>query len=195
MAPLPATRDGREFARALAQANDLPLTDARDIETEYRRFLYLAAITDAPRVVSVNIRQAWQMHARSPEYPAFCETVLGKPLPLDDTSRILGAAHAYRTTRSDYLREFGQPPSPIYWPEAVGPRVPRWLVAHGAILGLSGALAYGQGQPLFFAAGIGLALALYGFDLYSAHLGRKRRAFGDRMSDDLMHFLNQTQGH
>ena len=194
MAPLPATRDGRVFARALAQTSDLPLVDAREIEAEYRRFLYLAAITEAARVVPAQVRQAWQMHAQSPEYVAFCTSVLGKPLPLDDTTRMLGAARAYDETRAAYMREFGHAPPPVYWPEGVSPRVPRWLVAHAAILGLAGSLAYGQGQPLFLAAGVGLALALYGFDLYSAHLGRRRRAFGERMSDDLSHFLNQTPG-
>ncbi|WP_188527457.1 hypothetical protein [Sinisalibacter lacisalsi] len=194
MAPLPATRDGREFHGALAQANDLPLADAREIEVEYRRFLYLAAISDAPRVVPAQIRQAWQMHARNPDYVHFCTSVLGKPLPLDDTTRMLGASRAYHQTRAAYMREFGHRPPALYWPDGVAPRVPRWLVAHAAILGLSGAFAYGRGEPLFLAAGVGLALVLYGADLYTAHLGRKRRAFGDRMSDDLSHFLNRTPG-
>jgi hypothetical protein len=195
MAPLPATRDGREFFRALAHANDLPLSEARDIELEYRRFLYLAAIDSTALVVPAQIRKAWQLHAQSPEYVPFCASVLGKPLPLDDTSRMLGAAHAYRETRTAYQREFGNRPPRLYWPEGVAPRVPRWLAAHAAILGFSGSIAYGQAQPLYFAAGVGLALALYGLDLYSSHLGRSRNAFGDRMSDDLTHFLNQTQGH
>ncbi|SMH33896.1 hypothetical protein SAMN05661107_0473 [Maritimibacter sp. HL-12] len=195
MAPLPATRDGREFHCALALASDLPLSEAREIEMEYRRFLYLAAITDAPRVVPPQIRRAWQMHAQSPEYALFCNGVVGKALPLDDATRMLGAARAYHETRAAYRAEFGQNPPRFYWPEGVRPRVPRWLVAHAVILGLSGMVAYAQGQPLILAGGIGLALGLYGLDLYFAHVSRKRSAFGDRLSDDLSHFLNQSQGH
>lgn len=191
LAPLPATRDGRDFHRALAFAHDLPLAEARDIEEEYRRFLYLAATSHALRVAPPLVREAWQLHAQSPEYVPFCASVIGRDLPLDDTSRMLGSSGAYRETRAAYQREFGVRPPRLYWPEGIAPRLPRWLPAHFAILGFSASYAFGQGQVLFFAAGLGLSLALYGLDLYTSHLGRRRNAFGDRMSDDLSHFLNQ----
>jgi len=195
LAPLPATRDGREFHRALAHAQDLPLTEARDIEEEYRRFLYLAAIGDAFRVAPPLVREAWQMHAQSPEYVPFCASVLGRELPLDDGSRMLGAAGAYRETRTAYQREFNTRPPRHHWPEGIAPRLPRWLPAHLVILGISGSLAFGHGELLVFAAGLGISLALYGLDLYTSLFGRKGNAFGDRMSDDLSHFLNQGSRH
>lgn len=195
LAPLPATRDGREFHCALAHALDLPLSDAREIEREYRRFLYLAAIDDALRVPPPLVREAWQMHAQSPEYVPFCASVLGRQLPLDDTSRMLGASQAYLDTSEIYAREFGTRPPRAFWPEGVAPRLPRWLPAHLVILGSSAAFAYGRGEILFFAVGLGLSLVLYGIDLYSAHFGRRGAAFGDRMSDDLSYYLDRSSNN
>lgn len=188
---MPATRDGRDFHKALAYALDLPLSEARQIEEEYRRYLYLAATSDALRVAPLQIRAAWKMHAQSPEYVPFCASVLGRHLPLDDTSRMLGASSAYRDTRTAYQREFNTQPPRLFWPEGIAPRLPRWLIAHFLILCFSMILAYGRGEILFVALGLGLSLGLYGIDLYTAHLGRKRNAFGDRMSDDLSYFLNK----
>jgi len=192
IAPLPATRDGREFHRALADAHDLPMSEARDIEMEYRRFLYLAVTSDALRVAPPQVHEAWQLHAQSPEYAPFCTNVLGRALPLDNTTRRLGAAKAYRETRAAYAREFGLRPPRLYWPEGITPRLPRWLPLHTAVLGAAGALALAQSAPLYLAGGVGISLAVYALDLYLDHLGRHRQAFGDRMSDDLTFFLDRA---
>jgi len=192
LAPLPATRDGREFHRALAQSTDLPLADAREVEAEYRRFLYLAATTQELRVAPPQVRTAWQMHAQHPDYEPFCAGVLGKPLPLDDSSRMLGASTAYAATRTAYLREFNENPPALHWPEGMAPRLPRWLPAHIGVLAVAAALALGHATLLYLALGVGLSLALYGVDLYLAHLGRRRDALGDRVSDDLSYFLDRA---
>lgn len=191
LAPLPVTCDGAEFARALANAHDMPLRDAREVEQEYRRFLYLAAVSEAQRVAPVQVRLAWQLHASAPDYAAFCNGVLQKPLPLDDTSRMLGAAAAYQQTRSDYSREFGQEPTRFVWPEGITPRMPRWLTEHAAILGFTGAVAWGQREPLIFAAGLGLTVALYGYDLWSSRYSRHSKGLGEAMTSDLSYWLHR----
>lgn len=195
MAPLPASKAQHEFAQALAHAIDLPVFEAREVEQEYRRYLYLAAITDALRVAPEPVRKAWIMHARSPEYTAFCAGVLGKALQLDDGARKFGANAAYRRTLEAYVQEFGTLPPTTVWPAAVSPRLPRWLTAHAAVLGFTGMIAWERGEPLIFATGVGLSLALYGLDVYGAHMGRGRRGFGADLSDDLSYFLNDSRGN
>jgi hypothetical protein len=188
-APLPSTRDGSDFARALANLNDMPLSDAREVEREYRRFLYLAASSDAPRVPPLQVRQAWELHASSPEYPAFCAGVMGRALPIEDSTRMLGANRAYLRTRADYMREFGQKPQRFIWPDGVSPRMPRWLGAHVTSLGLTGAVAWSRDAPLVLAAGLAVSLALYGFDLWSSHRRRLRTGLGEAMTSDLDYWL------
>lgn len=194
IAPLPASKAQHEFAQALAQLSDLPVFEAREVEEEYRRFLYLAAITDALRVPPEPVRKAWLMHSQAPEYTAFCAGVLGKPLVLDDGTRKFGANAAYRRTLERYVHEFGEEPPATVWPAAMAPRMPRWLTAHAAILGFTGMFAWGGGEALIFATGVAMSLALYGVDLYSAHLGQARRGFGADLSDDLSYFLSDTGG-
>lgn len=190
VAPLPATRDGRDFATTLAILMDLPMAEARDLTEEYRRFLYLAAKDDAVRVPPAQIRVAWQVHAHSSSYERFCEGVLGRQLPLDDVSRRLGATAAYSRTRADYCREFNERPPRFFWPEGIKPRLPRWLLAHAGILGFAYIAASNRGEPLVFAIGLGASLALYGIDLWASFRSTRKDAFGDSLTGDLDHFLS-----
>lgn len=191
VAPLPALRGCSDFARMLANTCDLPLAEARDVEQEYRRFLYLAALSPAQPVPPTAVRLAWQLHASAPEYAAFCAGVLKKPLPLDDTTRMLGATAAYQRTRADYAREFGQAPPRLIWTEGISPRLPRWLGAHAAILGFTGAVAWDRHDPAVFGLGLGLALALYGLDLWTSQRARQRRGIGAAAHKDLAFFLRK----
>ena len=192
IAPLPASKSRHEFAEALAYQVDLPVFEAREVVQEYRRFLYLAAVTDEHRVPPEPVRQAWAMHARSPEYTAFCAGAVCKPLGLDDATRKFGANLAYRRTLEAYEREFGQTPPSAIWPPVVTPRMPRWLTAHAAVLGFTGMVAWESGEPLMFATGLGVSLAIYGLDVYGAHLLRERRGISADVSDDLAFFLSET---
>ncbi len=191
VAPLPVSRSGANFASAIARAADLPLTDAVDVVEEYLRFLYLCAITDRPRVAPPLVRLAWRLHAQSPEYAAFCAGTLGKSLVFDDNTRQLSAARAYDETLAAYRAEFRAEPLDTVWPETVQSRLPRWGGLHLLILGFAAALAFGRGEPLLFAVGLGLSLMLYGVDLLLLHRGRLRGGFGDAASDDLSFWLHR----
>jgi hypothetical protein len=193
MAPLPASKARHEFSQALALVSDLPVVEAREVEEEYRRWLYLAALTDNVRVPAEPVRKAWALHAQNDEYATFCASVLGKPLVVDDGARRFGANATYRRTLEAYLKEFGTAPPATVWPRAMSPRIPRWLTAHAVVLGFSGMFALESGEPLMLAVGLGLSLSIYGLDLYSVHLKRSRRGFGADLSDDLSYFLGESR--
>lgn len=192
MAPLPMSKTHHEFCEALAYQIDLPVFEAREVVEEYRRFLYLAAITDAPLAPPEPVRQAWEMHAQSPEYSAFCAGVVCKPLGLGDVPGKLTASGAYRRTRAVYCREFAKAPPPAIWPVASGPRLPRWLTLHAAVLGFTGVIAWESGEGLVFVTGVAISLAVYGLDVYGAHLFRARPGLSTDLSNDLAFFLSET---
>lgn len=192
IAPLPLSAARNEFHEALAYQIDLPIFEAREVVEEYRRFLYLAVTTDEHRVPSEPVRKAWAMHAHSPEYADFCAGVLKAQLAFDDGSRRFGANAAYRRTVEAYVREFRQLPPAAIWPPAIQVRVPRWLTAHAAVLGFTGVVAWESGEPLNLAIGVSLSLAIYGLDLYGAHLSAQRRGLGADVSDDLAYFLSES---
>lgn len=192
-APLPVSRARHEFHETLAYQLDLPAYEARELVEEYRRFLYLVAITDAPRVAPEPVRKAWAMHAQSPDYSAFCAGALCRSLVLDDGTRKFGANSAYHRTLEAYVSEFGTRPPASVWPQAISPRIPRWLTAHAAVLGFTGVIAWEQGEPLILATGLGMSMAIYGLDVYGAHMSRERRGLGTAVSDDLDYFLAETK--
>lgn len=194
VAPLPVSRTKHEFPEALAFQLDLPTFEARELVEEYRRFLYLSEITAAPRVAPEAVRKAWAMHAHNPEYSAFFASASFDPLGLDDGTRKFGANAAYRRTLEAYQSEFGTTPPAAVWPPAISPRIPRWLTAHAAVLGFTGMIAWEGGEPLTLAVGLGLSLAIYGLDVYGAHMSRERHGLGAAVSDDLDYFLSETKG-
>lgn len=192
-AALPASHDGSDFSRRLANAGDMPLVEAREVEEEYRRFLYLCTISDEPRVPPAPVRLAWSIHANAPEYSAFCAGTLKKPLPFDDAARLLGAAGAYQRMRADYLREFAAAPPREIWPTSIAPRMPRWLGAHAAILGFAAVMAWGRHEPLILAIGLGLSLLVYGVDLWSSRAAQRRRGIGEAANRDLSYWLKRSE--
>lgn len=190
-APLPVTRDGLDFAATLAAVRDIPLRDAHDLVTEYRRFLYLAALDQTMSVPPASVEMAWDLHRQSPDYARFCTETLGASAVPGDGARNLGSSAAYRATRAAYRREFGEAPPSLIWPGRITPRLPRWLVLHGLILGASVVVAWLTALPAALAFGVGLSLALYGFDLWmSAHKRRRRLDIGAAVTGDLTHFLS-----
>ncbi len=114
-AMLPVERDGRSFARQLADVTGLAPDEARALEGEYRRFLYLAALTAAPREPLGLLRAAWEYHAGFEGYLYdFCPWVLDRHLPAGPVTKL--SAPAYAATWFDYGAEFGAPPPEPFWP-------------------------------------------------------------------------------
>ena len=114
-AMLPVEDNGRGFALQLGEITGLAPTAALALEGEYRRFLYLAALTSAPREPLGLLRKAWEHHASFEGYLYdFCPWVLGRHLPAVPVSKI--TAPAYAATRIDYIAEFGAPPLERIWP-------------------------------------------------------------------------------
>lgn len=114
-AMLPVDRDGRSFAQQLADLTGLPGRAADVLELEYRRFLYLAALTPSPREPLGLLRRAWEYHAGFEGYLFdFCPWVLDRHLPVRPITKL--SAPAYAATWFDYAAEFGAPPPEPYWP-------------------------------------------------------------------------------
>ncbi len=112
---LPVERDGRSFAQQLAERTGLALPEALRLEAEYRRFLYIAALTPSPREPAGLLRTAWEHHAGFEGYLYdFCPGILERHLPLCPPSKISGPAYA--ASRIDYASEFGTLPPAPFWP-------------------------------------------------------------------------------
>lgn len=115
-AHLPVDQGGRSFTETLGGITGLDTAGALQLEREYRRFLYLAAISREPRVPPALVRVAWSCHAEHDGYcKDFCVWVLGHQLSFAPT--IEAPALSYAATVAAYKQEFGvQPPTGI-WPE------------------------------------------------------------------------------
>jgi|GEM_PF-4068221 len=114
-AMLPVEATGRTFALQLGEITGLAPTAALALEGEYRRFLYLAALTSAPREPLGLLRKAWEHHASFEGYLFdFCPWVLERHLPAGPVTKI--TAPAYAAARIDYAAEFGAPPPEPFWP-------------------------------------------------------------------------------
>jgi hypothetical protein len=110
------------FEQRLARENNWGLDFARAVIVEYKRFLYLIAITGQELTPSDEVDQAWHLHlvyTRS-YWHSLCDGILGFPLHHQPTQG--GAAQqqhyrqVYATTLECYREHFGEPPAAI-WPE------------------------------------------------------------------------------
>ncbi len=114
-AMLPVEADGRSFARQLGDVTGLAPASAGRLEQEYRRFLYIAAVTASPREPLGLLRQAWDYHAGFDGYLYdFCPWVLERHLPAGPVGKLTGPAYA--AAWFDYTTEFGAEPPAPYWP-------------------------------------------------------------------------------
>lgn len=120
-AHLPVERDGRSFAEHLAERAGLSPAAARALETEYRRYLYLAVVAEARCVPPGLVRLAWDYHAGLDGYGEdFCPWVLGRRLmPRDPAAP---DDPGYGATWARYRAEFGSAPPEPLWPAPE----PRW---------------------------------------------------------------------
>jgi len=96
----------------------------RRVILEYRRFLYLVAVTQEPLVPSADIDQVWQMHLSYTQsyWEELCMKILQRPLhhhPPAVRGRERRARYHvwYERSRRRYQQEFGvAPPEPVWTP-------------------------------------------------------------------------------
>ena len=131
------------FTAKLARDEGWSAEDAARVAGEYRKFLYLAPLTDAPPAPPAPIDAAWRTHLLfTQSYRDGLETdVLGAPFHRDPgTVRDPGAQRAFwAAVRPAYEAEFGPVPPPDIW---VDPRAPTMggTIAGLMIVGIGGGL-------------------------------------------------------
>ena len=112
------------FSKRLAHENGWTRDYARRVVDEYKRFVYLACISDHEVTPSDEIDQAWHLHlAYSRDYwLEFCAKVLERPLHHDPaegtTSDEARFKFNYERTLSLYKEVFDAAPPPAIWPPA-----------------------------------------------------------------------------
>jgi hypothetical protein len=109
------------FTRRLARDRGWNLTEARSAISGYRRFCFLAALSDSPMTPSETVDEVWHQHLiYSRDYwDVWCGQVLRAPLHHDPTpggmQEKMRFRRQYAETMALYERFFG-PPDPDLWP-------------------------------------------------------------------------------
>lgn len=143
------------FTTRLAHEQAWTAAYAEAVVEEYRRFLYLAAISEEPVTPSDHVDQAWHLHLTYSRHywDILCGTILKRPLHHDPST---GGAdqdarhHAqYRATLARYRATFRVVPAPGIWPtapaESAQPTAPvdrerYWLLSR-SVTGHAGGIA------------------------------------------------------
>jgi len=110
------------FLQRLATENGWTTVFTSQVLTEYRRFIYLAAISDRQVTPSDAVDQAWHLHLSYTRdyWQGLCDEVLGVALHHQPTAG--GASERqrfeqqYANTLVLYQREFGHPAPAGIWP-------------------------------------------------------------------------------
>jgi hypothetical protein len=95
---------------------------ARGAIFEYRRFIYLVAISPTMITPSEIIDEVWHLHLCYTEnyWEQLCARVVGKPIhhspTLGGKAENVKFTAAYEDTKLQYRREFGEHPPEMYWP-------------------------------------------------------------------------------
>jgi hypothetical protein len=140
------------YSVKLATAEGWSQAHAFEVIQEYRKFLYLTQICDAPVTPSEAIDRAWHMHMTFTRnyWEELCDKVLGAKLhhdPCAGAEEMPRYHEQYAKTRALYLAEFGSEPPVSIWPEGTGFRFGTsskiWMAIGGALLVLSGFLFVG----------------------------------------------------
>ena len=110
------------FSHRLARDNHWSRPYARRVLDEYRRFCFLACVSDGDVTPSDQVDQAWHLHLLYTRdyWGPFTEDVLRRPLHHGPTrgGPVEGRRYddQYTRTRHSYLRWFGTHPPPDIWP-------------------------------------------------------------------------------
>lgn len=110
------------FVKKLAKENGWSADRAREVLTEYRRFVYLAMVCDHPVSPSDSVDQAWHLHMLYTESYWSRMTAEILPRPLHHGPSKGGAKETkkfddwYARTIDSYRREFRSEPPALVWP-------------------------------------------------------------------------------
>ncbi|MDU8942890.1 glycine-rich domain-containing protein [Ovoidimarina sediminis] len=133
----------RPYTAKLAADAGWSQTDAARVAGEYRRFLYITQVVEAPPAPPDPIDEAWRTHLLYTEdyWERLVPDVLGRPLHRDPETATDVAAQKrfWKAARPAYAAAFGAPPPPDIW---VDPRAPTMGGTIGTlmILGIGGGL-------------------------------------------------------
>ena len=109
--------DGADLGVLIADRFDIRPAMVADLMTDYRRFLYLAAISDGLLVPSRAVDQVWALHmADQPAWADFSRRMFGEVLDGIPARARPARNPAYRQTLNLLEAEFGITPKPPIWP-------------------------------------------------------------------------------
>lgn len=110
--------DGRDLGEKLAGRYRISADETAALITEYRRFLYLRAVSGEDLAPSTQVDQLWHQHLDDHEgWARYCREMFGRDLP-----RLWGRPApeqdpAYLRTLAQIRQEFGATPSWQFWPD------------------------------------------------------------------------------
>jgi hypothetical protein len=113
----------QSFESRLASENGWTLAFARRAIREYRRYVFLYAISGRPVAPSDVVDEVWHLHLLYTRnyWNTFCKDVIGKPLHHEPAAGVEGERKRlgdwYADTLHRYRQLFGEPPADI-WPSA-----------------------------------------------------------------------------
>jgi hypothetical protein len=112
------------FSQRLARENGWTAAKAERIISEYKRFCFLAVVTNHAVTPSDAIDQVWHLHLTYTRdyWERFCPEVLGRPLHHGPTAGGDAELHRYfdqyAQTLKSYEEIFGECPPEDLWPKA-----------------------------------------------------------------------------
>jgi len=147
------------FQKRLEAETGWTAAEAKEAIAEYRRFLYLAAVSSDGATPSQRIDAVWHEHLLfTRNYDRMCREAIGRPLhhdPGTSTSDEERYRQLYLDTLASYEREFGAPPPESCWPTP-GKKYPRPATAGTQSKSLMGSASFWAGGTLAL-AGISIA--------------------------------------
>lgn len=109
----------RPFSHRLREANEWDEEFTQMAIQEYRKFMYLKAVTELPLTPSVVVDSVWHMHILyTRNYQAFCRDFIGYFVHHDPGSGAEDESERFKLQYFDtlmtYIENFGQPPQEIW---------------------------------------------------------------------------------